>query len=97
MTDKEEPAASLMYSSNSVGAGAVERRKAEARETVLGLPPHGFSVLVKIAEGWSAKEIADDLGVSLRAYDLLRADVFARINAKSTADAVRVAIYAGLV
>jgi two-component system response regulator FixJ len=72
------------------------RRKAEARKLVSTLTPREHDVLEGLLAGQSNKVMAKELGLSPRTVEIHRANMLNRLNARSTSDAVRVAIYAGL-
>jgi two-component system response regulator FixJ len=77
-------------------AARAMRRKAEARQLVATLTPRERDVLEGLLEGESNKGIAKKLGLSPRTVEIHRGNMMARLNAQSTSDAVRIAIYAGL-
>lgn len=72
------------------------RRKAEARKLVATLTPRQHDVLEGLLAGQSNKVMAKELGLSPRTVEIHRANMLNRLNARSTSDAVRIAIYAGL-
>jgi two-component system response regulator FixJ len=74
----------------------VERRKAEARKLVENLTPRERDVLRGIVGGGSNKTIAGDLGISVRTVEIHRGNMMSRLSARSTSDAVRIGLYAGL-
>ena len=49
-----------------------------------------------MTRGYSNKAIARQLEISPRTVEVHRANMLAKINARSSADAVRVGVYAGL-
>lgn len=81
-----------------VAAGRVarERKSAEARKRVKALSSREIEVLRNVTKGLSSRAIADTLGISSRTVDVHRARMITKLNARSTAEAVRIAIYAGL-
>jgi two-component system response regulator FixJ len=72
------------------------RRKAEARKLVTALTQREHDVLEGLLAGQSNKVMAKELGLSLQTVEIQRANMLNRLNARSTSDAVRIAIYAGL-
>jgi len=74
----------------------VERRKAEARKLVESLTPRERDVLHGIVAGGSNKDIASQLGISVRTVEIHRGNMMSRLSARSTSDAVRIGLYAGL-
>ena len=70
--------------------------KAEARRQVEGLTHREREVLRLLIQGRTSNNIGMELGISPRTADTHRANLMARINAHSIADAVRTGIYAGL-
>ena len=53
-------------------------------------------VLAGIVDGRPNKVIAWELGLSVRTVEAYRAQLFERLGARTTADAVRIAIAAGI-
>ncbi|WP_338243090.1 response regulator transcription factor [Aurantiacibacter hainanensis] len=68
----------------------------EAGQLVNSLSPREREVLTLVTRGHSNNSIAKDLGISPRTVEIHRASAFKKINAGSTADAVRTGVYAGL-
>ena len=81
-------------------AGAVEAapsaRVAEAREKVAALSRRQREILECIAAGRLNKQIAYELGLSERTVKLHRAAVLRALGVRTSADAIRMAIEAGL-
>ena len=73
-----------------------ERRSAVSARVVGTLSPREREVLVLMIEGHSNKSIADILGISARTVEIHRGKVIRKLEAGSTAGAVRVGIYAGV-
>ena len=67
----------------------VERRKAEARKLVESLTPRERDVLNGIVAGGSNKDIASQLGISVRTVEIHRGNMMSRLSARSTSDAVQ--------
>ena len=61
------------------------------------LTPREEEVVKLIAEGHSAKEIADTLVISVKTVDRHRANVLAKLGLRDRLDLTRFAIRAGLV
>ena len=74
----------------------VHRKVAEAIKAVKSLSPREFEVLEALVRGHSNKEIARNLEISPRTVEIHRANMLAKLDARSSADAVRFGIYAGL-
>jgi two-component system, LuxR family, response regulator FixJ len=74
----------------------LEARKHSARQRVETLTRRERDVLVRLVEGDSNKEIAQHLGISPRTVEIHRSGMLARLNARSTADAVRIGLHSGL-
>lgn len=72
----------------------LEQRVTEARRAIANLTERQRQVLQGVLLGNSNKQIARDLGISHRTVENHRACMMDRLRAKSTADAVRIAIYA---
>jgi DNA-binding NarL/FixJ family response regulator len=70
--------------------------RAEAARTPADLSNRQRQVLAGIVRGCPNKVIAWELGLSVRTVEAYRAQVFERLGARNTADAVRLALAAGL-
>ena len=90
---------------NTLEAGVVERAKLRSREMknrfdanqlVSKLSPRERETLTLLTKGSSNKAIAEKLDISPRTVEIHRASAFRKLNAESTADAVRIGVYAGL-
>ena len=68
----------------------------EANELVATLSKRERETLTLLTKGASNKAIAEALQISPRTVEIHRAAAFRKINAGSTADAVRIGVYAGL-
>lgn len=83
-------------------AGELDRRVAdsnrrrEAEERVGQLSPREQEVLVGLMAGRSNKELAEDLGIGLRTVEMHRGNMMNRLAVSTVAQAVAVAIEAGL-
>lgn len=69
-------------------------RIADAKRAVAGLTPRQRDVLHGVLRGDSSKQIAHDLGISPRTVEIHRGSMLGRLGARTTADAVRIGIYA---
>lgn len=69
---------------------------AEAYEMIARLTARERQVMCLVAAGGSSKSIAQHLGISRRTVEMHRANIMDKLYARSTADVVRLAIYAGL-
>ncbi|WP_226019312.1 LuxR C-terminal-related transcriptional regulator [Novosphingobium sp. FKTRR1] len=78
------------------GADAGNPRSAIAREKVEALPKRQREILECIAAGKLNKQIAWELGLSERTVKLHRAAVLKGLGVRTSADAIRMAIEAGL-
>ncbi len=63
---------------------------------VAALTGEELTLLRQITAGWSKADSAEDLGIDMHHLEKRRAGLFAKINATSTTEAVRVGIYADL-
>lgn len=73
-----------------------QQLKAGAAAKVDRLTGRERDVLVRLIEGMSNKGIARALGISHRTVEIHRGHMMTKLGAQSTADAVRIALYAGL-
>lgn len=73
-----------------------DRRRARARALIEALSPRELEVLSLVVLGNANKEIAEELGISPRTVEIHRSNMMRKLNARSTSDAVRVALYAGI-
>jgi two-component system response regulator FixJ len=81
----------------STEGGSAWRTRREASELVDRLTKRQHEVLEGIARGEPNKVIAWKLGLSVRTVESYRAQVLARLRARNSADAVRIAIAAGII
>jgi two-component system response regulator FixJ len=77
--------------------GSAGQTRREAADLVDRLTRRQQQVLHGIARGEPSKVIAWKLGLSVRTVESYRAQVLARLRARNTADAVRIAIAAGII
>ena len=78
-------------------AGAAQALQDEAPAPALGLSKRHRQVLAGVVRGCPNKVIAWELGLSVRTVEAYRAQLFERLGARNTAEAVRLALTAGLV
>jgi PAS domain S-box-containing protein len=71
-------------------------RRAHAAEVVKALSPRQREILQEIAAGYRTKQIAHHLGLSEKTVKMHRAILFDRLGTHNVADAIRVAVEAGL-
>lgn len=76
--------------------GRFAASKLRATELVAMLSADQRLMLSRIVAGWSNRDMAEHQGVDVRVVESQRAQLFAKINAGSSSDAVRIGIYAGL-
>ena len=67
-----------------------------ARELLAGLTAEERTVLEAIANGRSPKDTARELGLSAKETQAVKRELFRKIGASSTAEALRVARYGGM-
>lgn len=79
------------------GRNAVVAQISAAKRAVADLSRREAEVLSALVSGASNKVMATELGISPRTIEIHRANVLRKLGARSTADAVRIGIYAGLV
>lgn len=72
------------------------RLRVQAKASVQALSPREREVLALLADGMSNLEMGRTLGISSRTVEIHRAKMMRKLNAASTADAVRIALYAEL-
>jgi PAS domain S-box-containing protein len=76
------------------GADALERRET-TRLRIAALPPRQRAVLAAMIAGQRNKQIAHQLGISLRTVKMHRAAALKALGAGTSADAIRSAVEAG--
>jgi two-component system response regulator FixJ len=76
--------------------GAAGRRRREASERVASLSTRECEVLQHLLAGHSNKEIASGLGISLRTVEMHRSNMMDRLQASSLAEALKLALDAGI-
>lgn len=97
-----DPSGTLTYflgSQMEVGAGApissLERRRV-ASESVARLSPRQRQVLREMALGYRNKQIGPRIGISEKTVKMHRASMLVKLGVATSADAVRIAVEAGL-
>jgi two-component system response regulator FixJ len=78
------------------GRAPRERAIGEAAALIANLSPRERHVLEGILAGRSTKMIAHDLGISPRTVEIHRARMLERLRTRSIAEAIRLAVIAGL-
>ena len=68
----------------------------DALAEVDALSPRERNVLDQLVAGLSNKEIAGVLTISHRTVEIHRANMMRKLDAKSVADVIRIALYAGV-
>lgn len=86
---------SQMDVSEGTGMPSVERRRAAA-EQIASLSPRQSEVLREMVLGYRNKQIAPRLGISEKTVKMHRASMLAKLGVSTSADAVRIAVEAGL-
>lgn len=77
-------------------ANAAREEANEARALIDALPPRHRQILAGMVAGSANKVIAFQLGLSVRTVEAYRARLLARLGVRSTAEAIRIAVAAGL-
>jgi two-component system response regulator FixJ len=80
-----------------VGHVGRDRDAAAAAQRIATLSPREREVLEGLVSGRSNKEIAFDLGISIRTVEVHRSRMMERLDVRQFAEAVRLAVLAGLV
>jgi DNA-binding CsgD family transcriptional regulator len=73
-----------------------DRESVAAAKLIAKLSPRERQVLDKLVAGRSTKQMAYDLGISARTVEVHRARMLARLGTHSLAEAIRLAVLAGL-
>ena len=77
-------------------ASPTSHRRMRAAELIKTLSPRQMDVLVEIARGHLNKQIAHSLGLSEKTVKMHRALLLTKLGVATTADAIRLAVEAGL-
>ena len=80
----------------SAGSAGLQQRRLRAVERVNALPPRQHEVLERMARGLLNKQIAWDLKISEKTVKMHRALLLERLGVATSAEAIRLAIEAGL-
>ena len=75
---------------------AAQLAEADARARIESLPERQREILAAIVRGCANKVIAWELGLSVRTVESYRAQLFTRLRVRSIAEAVRLALTAGM-
>jgi FixJ family two-component response regulator len=75
---------------------AIARKRTAARARIAPLSPRETEVLCLMIQGLSNKGMGKQLGISARTVEIHRQQVLRKAGASSSAEAVRIGIYAGL-
>jgi PAS domain S-box-containing protein len=73
-----------------------DHRRARAAELVKTLPPRQLEVLGLVAKGLLNKQIAFELGIAEKTVKMHRSLLLERLGVATSADAIRIAVEAGL-
>ncbi len=93
----------LLLDSVQQALGSFDQRRAasggqgELEERLASLTPRERDVLLPLVQGYTNREIAEQLDISVKTVDLYRARVMKRMQAERLPDLVGMAIAAGLV
>lgn len=77
--------------------GAVDPRVLEVQARLDSLTPRERDVLLPLVRGYTNREVAEQLSVSVKTIDLYRSRVMKRMQAETLADLVGMAVATGLV
>ena len=66
-------------------------------QRIAGLTPRKHDVLLPLVQGYTNREVAEQLGISVKTVDLYRSRVMKHMQAQTLPDLVGMAIAAGLV
>lgn len=95
--DEDEKLRYFLGSQVDLGpAGALAARRSRAAIQVSSLPPRQKQILRAMSEGLLNKQIAHKLGIAEKTVKMHRALMLERIGAATSADAIRIAVEAGL-
>jgi len=78
------------------GSALLADRRTVANSKVSSLPPRQRDVLVQMSRGLLNKQIAYRLGISEKTVKMHRALMIERLGVRTSADAIRIAVEAGL-
>jgi FixJ family two-component response regulator len=81
---------------NEARSSAAERERQKMSEALLArLTPREEQVLERIVAGRLNKQIADDLGISIKTVEAHRANIMDKMNANTVADLMRTVMAGG--
>lgn len=83
-------------STRSAQAARLERKRAAAQKLVADLSRREREVLIRLIAGQANRTMAEELGISPRTIEVHRSNMMKKLNAGTSAEAVRVGLYAGL-
>ena len=83
-------------SRRSALVAGLERKRAAAQKLVAGLSRREREVLIRLIDGQANRTMGEDLGISPRTVEIHRSNMMKKLNAATSAEAVRVGLYAGL-
>lgn len=86
----------LRIERSSARRAALLRKHADAQARVSHLSARERQVLSLMVQGGSNKAISAQLAISPRTVEIHRGNMMRKLDARSTADAVRIALYAGI-
>lgn len=99
VTKPSPPTMLLQVIGQAINAGPIRKAAAldrDATAKVASLPDRQRQVFQRVVQGKSNKVIAYELDISIRTVEAYRAQSLARLNVRGTADAVRLAMAAGV-
>ena len=73
---------------------SIEKRRAFARVLVASLDPGEMQIVACLVRGMSVKAAAARTGLPVEGLDRQRASMMKKLNARRTADLVRIGVYA---
>ena len=79
-----------------LGPDDLQERRLRAKERVSDLPPRQREVLERLSKGLLNKQIAWELGISEKTVKMHRALLLERLGVATSAEAIRLAVEAGL-
>lgn len=94
--DEEALKKAITMTPEQVTLTNLRSKQAEAQAAIVALSPRELEVLEQVTKGHSNKKIAINLGISPRTVEIHRANMLEKLGLKTSSDAIRVGIYAGL-
>ena len=76
----------------AVNAAVPSPQDREIAAKLAALSPQQFKVLTRVADGRLNKQIADDLGISIKTVEAHRANIMEKLNANTVADLLKIAL-----